>query len=120
MYLSLKELFFDKKSDKIILKLYSHLNDFIQQDIIKSELILILENKNLDNNKSQYSLFIEKNANLNKEYNNKFKLFYLNMLDKEKLITCISKNDKINDNIKKEEEEHKNTQNSEINFLKDN
>ena len=63
MYLSLKELFFDKKSDKIILKLYSYLNDFIEQDIIKSELILILENKNLNNNKSQYSLLIEKYAN---------------------------------------------------------
>ena len=63
MYLSLKELFFDKKSDKIILKLYSHLNDFIEQDIIKSELILILENKYSDNNKSQYSLFIGKYAN---------------------------------------------------------
>ena len=145
MYLSLKELFFNKKSDKIILKLYSHLNDFIEQDIIKSELILILENKYSDNNKSQYSLFIGKYANLNKEYNNKFKLLYLNMLDKEKLITCIqnnindeikkynfnlifksinnkciSKNDKINDNNKKEEEDYKNIQNSEINFLKDN
>ena len=89
IYLSIKELFFDIKSDKITLKLNNNLNDFIEQENIRNELILILQNKNLDNDKSQYSLFIEKYTNLNKDYNNKFKILYFNMLNKNKLISCI-------------------------------
>ena len=65
---------------------------------IKSELILILENKNFDNNKSKYLLFIEKYVNLNKEYNDKLKLLYLNMLDKTKLISSVKNN--INEELK--------------------
>ena len=92
IYLSIKELFFDIKSDKITLKLNNNLNDFIEQENIRKELILIFENKNLDKNKSQYSLFIEKYTNLNKDYNNKFKILYFNMLNKNKLISCMQTN----------------------------
>jgi len=52
--------------------------------------------------------------------NDEIKKYNFNLIFKSINNKCISKNDKINDNIKKEEEDSKKIQNSEINFLKDN
>ena len=99
LYISIKEFFFDVKSNKITLKLDRNLDGFLEQEKIKKEITFILSDKNFDSAKSQYLLFIEKYANLNKEYNNKLNILYLNMLNEKKLISTVQNN--INEEIKK-------------------
>ena len=94
LYLSIKEFFFDVESGEITLKLDRNLDGFMEQEIIKKELILILNNQNFDSTKSQYLLFIEKYANLNEKYNNKLNILYLNLLNEKKLISTVQNNNK--------------------------
>ena len=99
LYLSIKEFFFDVTSDEITLKLDRNLDSFIEQEKIKKEIILILNNQNFDSTKSQYLLFIEKYANVNEKYNNKLNILYLNMLNEKKLISTVQNNN--NEELKK-------------------
>ena len=93
--MSIKEFFFDVTSDEITLKLDRNLDSFIEQEKIKKEIILILNNQNFDSTKSQYLLFIEKYANVNEKYNNKLNILYLNMLNEKKLISTVQNNNNI-------------------------
>ena len=94
LYKSIKDIFFEVKSDEINLNLENNLNNYLNAENIKKDIILILSNKMLDNNKCSYSILIEKCFNLNIEKNYiQFQILFFDLLNKDKLISYINNND---------------------------
>lgn len=86
-------MFFDVENDEIRLVLENNLIYYNETDKIKKELLYLLNNEKLDDNKSQYLILIEKCSDCNIEQNNnKLKILYFNLLIKNNLIEYITNN----------------------------